>query len=388
MWGLRGNEYPSVAMLRMSDEAQFGLSWLALVGIVTSCCGVIVCPRITATWWVISACLFLSFVLDQHRLQPWAYQAAIFGVVFANMPWGNARRWMMGLVASIYIYSAIGKFDFQFAHTVGQDFLAPVLDLAGIDAKLSERAKVLLTLLMPTIELLAGCGVCLPWTRRLSGCMLMLMHGGLVLLLGPWGLNHSFGVLLWNLVLGVTAWELFVRRHTTHESEPMIDRIHVGVWVAKGLVIMAILMPLGERSGYWDHWTSWALYSPHNSRVKVQVHTSIADALPPSLGIPFSEVRDWIDVDLDEWSLRSRGVPIYPQARYQLALATKLAENEGAGNGVRVIVQSVSDRWSGTRREQYAMGVQEMRKLLDSYSLAAGSRYSNAGSLNKSWKIR
>ena len=44
--------------------------------------------------------------------------------------------------------------------------------------------------------------------------------------------------------------------------------------------VAALVLPLSERSGYWDHWLSWALYSPHNSRAEIQIHQSAVDQLP------------------------------------------------------------------------------------------------------------
>ena len=85
---------------------------------------IVVAPKkFRALWWSVAACLLVSFLLDQHRLQPWAYQSAIYALVFAAIDPRRTRRYLIPLAASVYLYSAAGKFDFQFAHTVGQDFL-------------------------------------------------------------------------------------------------------------------------------------------------------------------------------------------------------------------------------------------------------------------------
>ena len=54
-------------------------------------------------------------------------------------------------------------------------------------------------------------------------------------------------------------------------------------------------------------------------------------------------------IDDGPWSLQTLGVPIYPQARYQLAVAEKLAREHKLGSAIRVIVRGVSDRWTGER---------------------------------------
>ena len=95
------------------------------------------------------------------------------------------------------------------------------------------------------------------------------MHLSLIALLGPWGLDHSLGVLVWNALLIVQAWVLFVRprvdsrdetRQPSQATMPSQSRAR-GINIASALtyVVVAIAMvaPLFERSGYWDHWLSW-----------------------------------------------------------------------------------------------------------------------------------
>ncbi len=62
------------------------------------------------------------FLIDQHRLQPWAYQLALIAIVlrFAGSP-QRGLVLLRVLTISIYLYSAIGKFDYQFLHTVGRN---------------------------------------------------------------------------------------------------------------------------------------------------------------------------------------------------------------------------------------------------------------------------
>lgn len=375
--------YPPVPMLELSAAAQQGLSWGSLGGIVLGCVIVLLAPGHSRwSWTIVSASLAVAFVSDQHRLQPWAYQAAVYGLIFAWLERTAARRWLIVLAASIYIYSALGKFDFQFAHTVGQDFLRPVWTATGLDHRLNPSQRAFAALVLPAVELAGGVGVLVRPTRRVAGCLILAMHGGLLLLLSPLGLHHSYGVLLWNLLLAVGAWELFLRRPTS-PAAPAADAgwssFRIGPALARGVALVALVAPLSERSGYWDHWPSWALYSPHNSRVKLQVHRTATDLLPVSLGgeqTGSQQRAAWVGVDLDAWSLKERGVPIYPQARYQLALATKLAVQHELEDAVRCIEQGVADRWTGRREERVAIGAAEMRRLLSRYWLVGvgGSR--------------
>lgn len=332
-------------------------------------------------WWLVAVCLITGFFCDQHRLQPWAYQSSIYAMIFASMDRGTARRWLIPLLASIYIYSSAGKFDNQFAHTVGQDFLTAASNLVGgIPGDLGETWRVRFALFFPAIEIVAGLGILIPWTRRAAGFLVIAMHLVLISILGPWNLNHSLGVVLWNMLLIVQDYLILVRNPQI--AEPLdhavasparnrnIDRL-MGVLV-RFIVIVAILAPLLERREYWDHWTSWSLYSPHTSHVDIEFHQSSIDQLSPSLQkflLDDTNQDGWLILDLGSWSLSARRVPVYPQARYQVGLAAELARQYELGDEIRARLSGVSNRWSGKRDMTLMLNRNEIEAMARKYWL-------------------
>lgn len=333
--------------------------------------------RFGGLWWLVAGTLLLSFLTDQHRLQPWAYQSAIYAIVFATMDPPTARRWLIPLAASVYIYSAAGKFDFQFAHTVGQDFLsAAASPLGGLPESWSTSVRAKLALLMPATELLAGIGLLFRRTRRPAAVVVIVMHLSLLAILGPWGLNHSNGVVLWNVALIVQACLLMLwetndepTRWSTAVKSPLLARAST---VTKVIVVAALILPLSERSGYWDHWPSWSLYSPHTSRCQIELHRSALEQLDEGLRTYAADDTDgdgWQSFQMERWSLEKRGVPVYPQARYQLALALEIATEYQLGDAIRGRVRGVSDRWTGRREERLLLNQREIEAELDKYWL-------------------
>ncbi|MEM9644039.1 MAG: hypothetical protein AAF989_03505 [Planctomycetota bacterium] len=376
-------EYPMVSWPSGLDEFARGIGMMAtlvvLVSLTVLMFGQIRRGRSVVNqrwWWGVAIGFSLGFLVDQHRLQPWAYQAAMYAIIFACMNSTTSRRWLVPLAASVYIYSAAGKLDFLFAHTVGQDFLTTLLRPFGgfSDAwDADDRAKI--ALLLPVGELIIGIGLFARRTRPIAGMVAMGMHLTLIGILGPWALNHSWGVLLWNVVLLVQAWLLFVRSRASLSDSVVAKRNDVSSpnadsrqgmvrwFVPRCVVIVAIVMPLFERAGYWDHWLSWSLYSPHASRVDVEFFRDDVAKLPVSVRSCVEEDVDgdgWQRLPLSAWSLRSRHVPVYPQARYQVALTRKLGLEHGVDSGVRVIVRSVSDRWTGERQETWIKGLRNL----------------------------
>ena len=273
-------ELPAVPLLGIATVVPDWISGMLTGLLVISTAAIVIVPsRSRWLWWIVAAMLGGLFLLDQHRLQPWAYQSCIYALIFATMQPATARGWILPLAASVYIYSALGKFDYQFVHTVGIEFLETAgKPFGGLPDNLDLDTASYLAHLFPITELLAGLFLFPRRTRPIAGIALMVLHGSLIGLLGPWGLDHSAGVLLWNLLLMVQAWMLFVgpARAVTRDSEdreeqlfPLpprhADRSWAGM-IACIVVLFALVMPIFERTGYWDHWLSWAVRTSQQSR--------------------------------------------------------------------------------------------------------------------------
>lgn len=370
----RSNRFPVVGLVGDSSElpAWTG-NFLSIATVVCVACAIMFPVRLRAAWWLVSASLAGGFLWDQHRLQPWAYQSAIYATVFASMQAERARRWLIPMASSLYLYSAAGKFDYQFAHTVGQDFLGFILRSLGSSLDQVELAtRVKLAEIIPATEFLGGLSLLFDKTRRLGAAAVITMHAVLVIILSPVGLNHSTGVLVWNIALMVQAYLLFWRQPAAEIPNDRPVRSHRGAALARLFVLVALIAPLSERYGYWDHWTSWSLYSPHTSRVEIEIHRSAVPLLGPSLSRFLEEDGDgdgWSRLSIEDWSLSSRKVPIYPQARYQLSLANQLAQRYQLDRDIRARLRGRSDRWTGRRLQRLFLGKREISNGLQSFWL-------------------
>ncbi len=392
-------DYPSIALIEIPFPAAQAILVTSTIVLIGSLIGIVVAPvRFRWGWWLVAGSLLVSFLWDQHRIQPWAYQTAIYAVIFATFAPRRAQSWLIPLAASVYLYSSAGKFDYQFAHTVGQEFLAVVFrPLGGLPEAWSASQRAKIALCFPAIEFAAGVGLLLPLTRRAAAVMVMLMHASLLLILGPWGLGHSAGVLVWNGALLVQAYLLFWNPQAGWLADPgehlseaevrgadnsstarpsgSVQRSRMAaikVLAVCGFAVWVLLAPIFERWGYWDHWTSWALYSPHNSRAEVEVHESVIEDFPNSLRSQIDQDLDgdrWHAIALGNWSLSQRKVPIYPQARYQLAVSHWLARRYQLGQAIRVRQRGVSDRWTGQRTQQQWLGARQIADSLHQFWL-------------------
>lgn len=303
--------------------------------------------------WATLLLLCIAMVcLNQHRLQAWFYHGLLFSLTFLIADPRSQLRWLQAIVISIYAYSALGKFDYQFLHTVGQDFLNLVMSWFGLStSQWAVQDRLLAASLMPISELLIAGLLCWHRSRRAAGSLACLFHVALAMLMLV-ELGHSWGVVLWNLQFAVQSILLFVMpsRLVQPGHVKKIDTINLSL-AARALLLVAILMPVFERTGWWDHWPSWALYSPHSSRAEIQIAAHAKNDLPETLQplLIYDDSVQTIYVPLSQWSLQTLGVPIYPQARFQLGVALFLRNQAGKLQPMQVELRSAADRFTGER---------------------------------------
>ncbi|MFN3190144.1 MAG: MauE/DoxX family redox-associated membrane protein [Aureliella sp.] len=323
-------------------------------------------------------------VLNQHRLQPWHYQGLLFLLILRITPLLAQRQQLQWLVISIYFYSAVSKSDFQFAHTVGQDLLQATLQFfPGLG---DTEAYWRLVWVIPAVELFVAFLLVFPKTRLLGAFMACCLHGVLVIILGPAGLGHSLGVLIWNahfigviLLLFVAPLPAAVRAEMLHDTNhsgasPVQN---AGLYLTRFVIGAAMLMPLTERLGFWDHWPSWALYAPHSSRVEVRISTTSTERLPESLQDCLAEFREedlWVRVPIAAWSLEQTGAPIYPQARFQWAIATQIARHIDSDFEIQAEYWPTASRWTGEREKSIQTGSSDIRQFASHFRLGCQPR--------------
>lgn len=323
-----------------------------------------------------AGCLFASFAcglailfsLNQHRFQPWAWHWFVFAIVFATMNLRDARVWLQWIVVSIYVYSAASKLDYQFTHTVGLQMLEAIAKpVSRSDPGWVPGFGPQIVLLLPIAELLVGLGLIFTMTRIASGWLAIILHGTLVVVLGPLGLNHYLPVLVWNVFFAIQAYWLFVRPESADQSDrvPSIGSRFVSVFV-----LIVVLFPATCSFGVCDHWLAWELYAPRSSRVSIELPETTVEQLPKAAALNVkksAQLPGVIELDLAQWSLSALSVPLYPQSRFQFGVARWIAERLDNERVVRVILKSQSDRWTGSREERNVQGAMGFEKEASRY---------------------
>jgi hypothetical protein len=334
-------------------------------------------------------CLLLLMLADQHRAQPWAYHFALTAWVLVCRPNPSSIPWLRALLVSVYLYSAFSKLDARFLTTNGSHFVTAAIQLLGMEVeRWSSQSLSRLAVLLPLGELATGLALAWPRLRRVGVLLAAVQHATLLLLLSPLGLNHRWGVLIWNVAFLMQVVWLFGWTATNGNGsmrveprDPAVARNPSGSLASRACLLpvcIALGMPILEPWGYWDSWLSWGLYSVRSPQAEMFVARQRIADLPLSVQA-YCESPDpgsiWARVSLDRWSLDTMQAPLHPHPRFQLGVVSAVASrlpNDDFPLMIRLADRP--DRWTGTVEWRQYFGVGELGVLLRGFRLNARPR--------------
>lgn len=350
--------FPQVPLLEFACDLPGWCDGICLAGLVSS--STLLLFLATHELWsristgVVVISLAGLFLLDQHRLQPWAWQFFLLAILLTLADDQTARRGWMWLAISIYFWSAVSKLDYTFFHQQGPALLGGLKKAAGLlggENRWTQLFDIAGSMLFVGGEFGVSLLLMVPRTRWLGLWGAIGMHLTLLATLGPFGLNHSKGVLLWNLFFIGQAWLLFHTTARAGTASLSISRRESAwrIWndcrsasganrAAMAVILLAVLWPSLESFGLCDHWLAWSVYSARPGHANLQSSTQF-DA--QRFRIPYYDQTTWDlfegdspdapihrstrYLNLAEWSLQELGVPIYPESRFQVGVAWSLA---------------------------------------------------------------
>jgi hypothetical protein len=370
--------FPRVPFFAWLRGVPAWLEWSVLAIVTAALVGVFLAGsgRKIGRWSLVAfaAGIALLALADQHRLQPWAYQFSLLALVLAALPAGDAIAWSRLLVASIYVYSALSKFDWTFIESGGGQIVQGLLRCLPLDGDLSSTSRRLLAGVLACSELLIGIGLCFRPSRRIAFFASLAMHGLLLAALGPWGTRQKPGVLLWNayfIAQNIVLFEFAGEQPLSNLEKPPARSRSTPVGLAvRGLIAFAVFFPLTEPFGLCDVWPAWAVYATGPERLRVYINLNSADiARVGKLIGPYVDPPRFLDnrclLRIDRWSLDATQAPLYPQNRFRLGVALALAKAAGLEQTIYVELETPADRWTGKRSTRALSGSPSIAAALD-----------------------
>ena len=263
--------------------------------------------------------LYILFLLDQNRLQPWAYQYCVMLTLITLQYKKTQNKTYLSTLqivfASIYFWSGLQKVNTGFITNVVPWFLS------AWKVQLSLSNYIIIGNLMAVTEIFMGVGLLHRKTKDISLYFIIAMHIFIVITLGPWGLNHNSVVWPWNLVMIALAMLLFKNNHFEVKKTFTLTKLELI------LVTAYITLPALHNLGLTDSYLSHALYSGniHSAHINYQIFPSYF-AHNQSL---LKEIEtNNKQISLQQWSFTELNVPIYPQERIFRSIAKTLCRLE------------------------------------------------------------
>lgn len=395
--------FPQVPWCRFLRTAPVVLDQMLIVTVIASLSLAIVThPRENQRDW----CLLLFTIaaisllaLNQHRTQPWMVLSILIAISMTSTSRLQASALVKILVIGVYVYSGISKLNVVFCTGLGTSFWQTGWRLLTGIALAPGPGVSGWPLIFPAIEILVAVGLMLPNTRRIATVAACIMHGLLIVLLSPWGLNHRPGVLIWNLFFIVLNPLLFWNTSRTGQlqhveaSEQRQSHFNsVPPILTKTLIAAALILPATEPWGGCDVWLAWGLYAEHGEQMLIQVSDSGLAKLPPiwrktatpvqASGDAPSNVVKNAHASTDSnphansqhrWTLRVKfaslqqlKAPVYPANRFQLGVALQLARQFHLANEeIAAIWLSRANSWTGLRETKHLGNLNEIQQAAD-----------------------
>ena len=294
----------------------------------------------------LAAALILC-ITSQQRLQAWHW-LFVLGLGSSLFKPENGLQLMRSVLASVYVCSSLSRM----APTVHQGMSAAIVDqlmwMIGIKTEMTVgRMGEVLCHAVNVGELAVGLLLIWPASRRYGILSAMLLHGMLLLALGPLGLGHHVAVLIWNVCFLCLIPVVF--------SGPVVDSHSIQInrrWHFRTAVTLVWLFPLSGLVGIADNWPAWQLYSTRPESWTLRIHEADVHYLDERLRMHVSEpapLEDWVTVRLDRWSLAETESPLYPEDRFQYEVIRRVLSALPDDAEFRVEI-SEPERWFWWKR--------------------------------------
>lgn len=270
------------------DKVWFIIELLLLV------CACLHEKRKTATVLFGVSTVLLTF-FDQNRIQPWLY---IYLVLLALLNWGRTFEARL-FFSSIYFWSGIQKFNFNFLH-----YFLPGFFLKGIDlSSIPSWVLIGVSAGIASTEIAIAFLLWSPRWRWIALGLLSLIHSAMFIRISPLVESMDRVVWPWGFAMVLLGFLLF------QGWVPKKKKLHP-------VFVGFLLIPALSVANLWDSYLSFAFYSGNVMSAEIEFSDRFAAALPASARRFTTRLQsDRLRLVADAWAMEEFGSPIYPEPR-------------------------------------------------------------------------
>jgi hypothetical protein len=354
LW-LPGRDYPLAPVAGLLPEVS-ALEVVLLAGIAA-----LLVLALTSSGpgpWLLGLVVLLAIevALDQTRLQPWVYQYGFMLAALGLFSWRRddlegqrtAVRICCLIVAGIYIWSGLQKANASFMDGVFPWLIEPFTSALspGDAARVADFG-----FMVPILETSIGVGLLTRRFRDYAVIGAMMMHGFILLSIGPTGHDFNSVVWPWNLTMVALVFLLFWR--SSPDAEQADAERRVGAPLGRfGLAaaILFLIMPALSFLHLWDSYLSGSLYSGNTLVGALFLNGTPPEALPPkSRRYIESDTSVGPGVDFADWSYGELNVPPYPERRVFKRITGDLCQEPAARSGLQLAIYEYPSLFSRSR---------------------------------------
>lgn len=302
-------------------------------------CGLLICIALSKRpifiFLSVALCSIL-FLQDQSRLYPSFYEYFILlillGTYFNNPTEKQGRRIYMlcqFIIVAIYIWSGVSKLNPYFVQSVLPWLIEPLhLPLYPLLPKFFGYIAAL-------SEIVFGIALLIPRFRKIALYELLIMHGFLLFLIGPFRGNWNDAAWSWNIASGAFLFILFSNTSTFSFKE-LFRRF--------SKITMAILILIGILPGLnlvnlWDSALSFNVYSGNTNTATIRMNEVGYENLNRE-----AKTAGYIQNDnsyiiyLDLWNSHQFNAGAYPELRIFKRVFRQVCEETKQNSSVMLVV--------------------------------------------------
>ncbi len=342
--------YPLTPVLNFLKPFPLQLD-LIIVGIL---CGLLIWSITTKRYLVIFSVVGLACILflqDQSRLYPSFYEYTILLVLlglYLKKPEEKEGAQILFLcqfiLVAIYFWSGISKLNPYFIHNVFPWLIGP------LHLPLYKLFPDFFGLVVACSEIIFGVFLIIPRFRKIALYELLLMHGFLFFLIGPFRTDWNPGAWTWNIA---SACFLYILFSNTNKLE-IINTLKISEYFSKvSLVVLVLvgLLPALNMVNLWDSALSFNVYSGNTNEAVVSMNKEAYDQInKEAQSVAYVDSSNNYYIYLDNWNILEFHAGAYPEIRIFKNVLKTLCQETAQDPSLRLIITEKAHIFSSQQK--------------------------------------